>query len=194
MSNTSPIGVVLAGGKSSRMGRDKALCEINGVRLIDRVLARLRPQVGRILLSGPSDYGLRIEAIADEADGPLGPCAGLFAAARRLAGEAEGFLTVPVDAPFLPEDLAPRLLGPSSAVACAGGAIQPAFAWWRFDEIEQARRSLRHQSGPSLKALAETANARLVLWPDEAPFMNVNDPNDLRAACARDLAERNEGA
>ncbi len=184
--NASPIGVVLAGGKSTRMGRDKARCEINGGRLIDRVIARLRPQASRILISGPDDYGTSLECVTDGAHGAgargRGPCAGIFAVSRRLAGEAPGFLTVPVDAPFLPPDLADRLVGPDSAVASAGDGLHPTFAWWIIADIERALRHLEGAQDLSLRSLAETIGARVVPWADEAPFINVNTIDDLKAA------------
>lgn len=183
---TIPIGVVLAGGKSSRMGRDKALCEIDGVRLVDRAVARLRPQVSRMLISGPHDYGTGLESVPDELHGDgvrcAGPCAGIFAVARRLAGETAGFLTVPVDAPFLPPDLAERLAGPNSAVAGAGGHLHPTFAWWIIADVERAARNLESVRDLALRDLAKTANARVVPWSDEAPFHNVNTADDLNAA------------
>jgi molybdenum cofactor guanylyltransferase len=181
--NAPPIGVVLAGGKSSRMGRDKALCDIKGIRLVDRAIARLRPQVNRILISGPQDYGSGLECVPDAADGPDGPCAGIFAVGRRLANEAQGFLTVPVDAPFLPLDLAKQLVGARSAVASAGGVLHPTFAWWNIADLERAARFLQGARGLSLRKLAETAGARVVPWADEAPFRNINTVDDLKAAC-----------
>ena len=189
--NRLPIAVVLAGGKSIRMGRDKALCEMDGVRLIDRAVAALRPQTGRILISGPHDYGTGLECVPDEQRGAGAPCggpsAGIFAVARRLAGEATGFLTVPVDAPFAPRDLAARLRGPRSAVASAGGRLHPTFAWWLIADIERAARDLEGGGNVSLRALAEATKARVVPWADETAFHNVNTADDLMAAREKGL-------
>lgn len=182
----TPIGVVLAGGKSTRMGRDKAVCEIDGARLIDRVVARLLPQTSRILISGSHDYGTGLKCVRDERRGAgarcAGPCAGVFSVARRLAGETTGFLTVPVDGPFSPRDLAERLVGSHSAVAGAGGRLHPTFAWWIIADVERAARDLEGAGDVSLRGLAEAANARVVPWADEAPFDNVNTVEDLVAA------------
>ena len=45
------VGVVLAGGKSSRMGTEKSLLPLGGVPLVERATARLRPQVDEVILS-----------------------------------------------------------------------------------------------------------------------------------------------
>lgn len=177
--NNLPIGVVLAGGKSSRMGRDKALCEVDGVRLIDRVVARLRPQASRIVISAPQDYGTGLEFIPDDPREPEGPCAGVFAIARSLAGDATGFLTAPVDAPLLPHDLGERLIGPVSAIATAGRFLHPTFAWWIVDDVTRARLAFADAKGLSLRDLARLVGARAVAWGDDVPFANVNTPTDL---------------
>ena len=192
--NAPPIGVVLAGGKSSRMGHDKALCKIDGVRLVDCVITRLRPQVSRLLISGSDDYGTGYETVTDSVTGLHGPCAGVFSLSRRLAGETTGFLTAPVDAPYLPEDLAARLVGQTSAVAVCRGALQPTFAWWMISEIEQAARELEGEQDISLKRLAKAVSARSVSWCDPSAFYNVNTAADLEAAreCPRIASGKHE--
>ncbi len=112
-----PIGVILAGGKSSRMGRDIATVEIGGLRLIDRVADRLRPQVSRLVIPGPDDYGLGVDRVCDHDDVPSGPAAAIFSLARALLGAAEGFVTAAVDALLFPDDLLGRLFGERSAIA-----------------------------------------------------------------------------
>ncbi|MEQ1931885.1 MAG: NTP transferase domain-containing protein, partial [Parvularculaceae bacterium] len=64
----SRIAAILAGGKSARMGGDKALAIFLGRRLVDIVAARLRPQADALLISGPPNYGLDIEGAPDAAD------------------------------------------------------------------------------------------------------------------------------
>src|SRR4029078_572625 len=77
-------GVLLAGGRSSRMGgREKALLDIGGKAMLLHVLSRLRPQVGRIVINANGDparfSGHCLPVVADSIEGYAGPLAGLHA-------------------------------------------------------------------------------------------------------------------
>jgi molybdenum cofactor guanylyltransferase len=77
-------GFVLVGGRSSRMGTDKALLPYNGVPLASHIAAQLAPAVDQVYLVGrdPKRYGhLGYEVIADERPGH-GPVAGIVSALR----------------------------------------------------------------------------------------------------------------
>ena len=77
------IGIVLAGGRSSRMGKDKSLLLLAGRPLLDHVIEKLRPQLDEIVLNVNGDparvasFGLPI--VQDRIDGHLGPLAGIHA-------------------------------------------------------------------------------------------------------------------
>lgn len=119
--------VVLAGGASRRMGRDKAVLPVGGQRLVDRVAERWAGTAGRVMVaSGRRPLG-RDDELAD-ARGCTGPLAGILAAVR--VSEADQLAIVPVDAP----DTDPRLLerlgalcdrgGRTAAVAVVDGHVQ----------------------------------------------------------------------
>jgi molybdopterin-guanine dinucleotide biosynthesis protein A len=106
----SILGAILAGGQSRRFGSDKALAMIDGIKLIDHVVAALTPQVDALVVCGRSWPGLR--TIPDRPDPGLGPLAGLNAALHyALAHGHQGVLTAPVDIVPLPLDLRARLAG-----------------------------------------------------------------------------------
>ena len=153
-----PVIVLLAGGQSRRMqGQDKALAEIDGQRMIDRVLARLARQAGTLWLSAAHDYATGLAVVRDEARAPAGPVGAIrsIASALRARG-GDAFVTCPVDAPFVPDDLAARLMVEAPlAMAKADGALQPVFALW---------------------------SARAVCFPDAGALMNVNTPQELEIA------------
>lgn len=109
-----PVGLVLAGGAGRRMGGDKALMPLGGRALLAHVIDRLEPQVAGLAISANGDparlarFGLPVlgDALADQ-----GPLAGVLAGLDWAAGQgADTLVTAPVDAPFLPPDLVPRLL------------------------------------------------------------------------------------
>jgi molybdenum cofactor guanylyltransferase len=107
-------GVVLAGGRSSRMGVEKALVDFAGRPMLAHVLARFAPQVMALAINANGDparfaaFGAPV--IADLAPDQPGPLAGIAAAlAWAQAHGCSRVATVPCDAPFLPRDLVARL-------------------------------------------------------------------------------------
>lgn len=120
-------GVVLAGGASRRMGRDKALIRLEGQRLVDRAVERLATVTDRVVVaSGRRSLGCADE-VADAAD-VAGPLGGLLAGLR--ATSAPVVVAVPVDAPHTSPRLLQRLAGlclardRAAAVAVADGRVQ----------------------------------------------------------------------
>jgi len=97
--------IILCGGASRRMGRDKAVLDWNGVRAVDRVAALARAVGAAALVTAGADLGLPWVADDEAFAGPVG---GVVAGARALG--TERLLVLAVDAPtVLPEDLAPLL-------------------------------------------------------------------------------------
>lgn len=182
------VAVVLAGGRSRRMqGHDKALALIGGERMIDRVVRRIGPQVARVLLAAPHDYGTGLTCVPDLPDGPSGPVGAIRAAALHLsARKVKAFVTVPVDAPFVPEDLVARL-GASGPVAMAQGddGWQPAFALWSVDAVLDALPPDRCAQDWSLRRLGEALNAASTDFAGSGGLMNVNTPEELDRARQR---------
>ncbi|MEJ6593895.1 molybdenum cofactor guanylyltransferase [Parasphingorhabdus sp.] len=187
--NPAACLVILAGGQSTRMGTDKAVITFEGQRLIDILIGRFTDQAGRILLSAKQDYDSGLAIISDDPDAPAGPVGAIFSVAARLPAMQkgiEGFVTVPVDAPFAPEDLIDQLSASGScAVAEDDQRIHPTFAYWRCDVVNAIRGT--HEPGeraPSLQWLAQQCDAKIVTWSDQKLFLNINRPEDLVAAAA----------
>ncbi|MFN6977293.1 MAG: molybdenum cofactor guanylyltransferase MobA [Gemmobacter sp.] len=180
-------GVILAGGRSSRMGQDKALVHLGGRPMIAAVIARLAPQAAPLAISANGDparlaaFGLPV--LPDEAPGHPGPLAGVLAAMDWAAGlGAEAVVTVPVDVPMIPPDLVGRLAaaGPF-ALARTPGGWQGACALWPVG----LRMRLRADLGAGMRRLTDWALAQgavAVDFDDEAAFANVNTPADLARA------------
>lgn len=105
-------GVVLAGGRGSRMGgQDKGLVLLNGVALFQHVLDALRPQVNQLVISANRHIDLYqrsgIPVIVDALPDYPGPLAGMLAVMEAV--ESEWFLFSPCDTPNIPYNLASRL-------------------------------------------------------------------------------------
>lgn len=196
--------VVLAGGQSTRMGRDKALLELDGRPLIRIALERLRG-LGfdpRICGSRP-DLQRFAPVIPDHVSG-CGPLGGIEAALA--ASESDLNLFVPVDAPLLPGEFLRWLVaraetsGAVAIIPVLGGRPEPLCAVYSRRLQEGLRRALNagqckvmtgieHAAaglGEPLDAFAmETVMAALPpgLWPPEPPlrewFRNVNTPGEF---------------
>lgn len=167
------LGAIIAGGRSRRFGSDKALAEYRGMRLIDHVAARLRPQVDALVLCGRAMAGWT--GIADRPAAGLGPLAGVNAALHHA--RASGFaavVTVPCDSPALPADLVERLRSHGSAAYLVD---LPVVALWPVSFADALDRHLRSPGDRSMRGAAALLGAVAV----PLAVANVNTPADLRA-------------
>jgi molybdopterin-guanine dinucleotide biosynthesis protein A len=195
MDGSNPAGVILAGGRSRRMaGLNKALELLGGQPLLTHVIERMRPQCGPLLLSvespDPQWQAFRLTQIADTKEGSQGPLGGLLAALEFIQGQAEWLLLVPCDAPFLPQDLAARLLeAATSAQASAAlvswqGEWQPTFSLWHTRLLPQLRAAVLREGQSGLKEFLRNCSPAILPWKEQhpSPFFNVNTLEDLAVA------------
>ena len=195
---TAPLGVILAGGRATRMGGgDKGLREVGGRRLLDHVIARLEPQCGGLAINANGDperfaeFGLPV--LQDSLPDHPGPLAGVLAGLDWAAGQgAEAIVTAAADTPFFPRDLVGRLqeAAGASGLSLAGSPDEdvrmqrhPTFGLWPV--------ALRDDLRTALKG----GLRKIVLWTDGHgaglarfdghpfdPFFNVNTLEDIAEA------------
>ncbi len=169
---TSLDVVVLAGGASRRMGRDKAALVVDGERLVDRMVDRMATVADRVLVaSGTRSLG-RADEVADAA-GCTGPLAGVLAALRQ---EGAGFLgIVPVDAPWTDPRLVHRL-----AVLCQQGHRSAAVAT-TDGHVQALHAVIDRDATPAIEArvaAGERSPRALLAWLD-ARLVGVDGWGDL---------------
>jgi molybdopterin-guanine dinucleotide biosynthesis protein A len=194
-------GVILAGGRSSRMGSDKSERQLKNRPLLQHVIERLRPQTSAIGVNSNSltslDFAPGIPVFADTILGHVGPMAGVLAGMRHAAAQfpsASHVATVPTDTPFFPWNLVARLrdaiTNPDQiAVAFSDDIMHPVFALWPValaDELEDwlitdDKRRVRgfierHPMVAVNFPTIETANGPIDL------FFNINTQQDLEKA------------
>jgi molybdopterin-guanine dinucleotide biosynthesis protein A len=182
-----PAVVILAGGEGSRIGGDKPLKYIGVERLVDRAvrMAGHWSDIVAVAVRDPSQLGTLDAAIVTDIPDMAGPLGGL-AAGFTFARDAgrEFLLTIAADMPFLPDDLADRLLAAIGstqvAVAASGGQIHPVCALWRTDVLEEIT-AYSAAGRRSLKGLAQRVGFAEVEWPCEPfdLFFNINFAEDL---------------
>lgn len=181
--------LVLAGGRGERMGgKDKGLLEWQGKRVIDSIISQLRPQVSQLMINANrhiEDYKtLGLPVITDTLKDFQGPLAGVLSGMSHA--NTTHILTVPCDAPVLPEQLVATLTqalakGGEIAVAHDGERFQPVYALLPINLLSE------------LETFLEAGNRKIMLWykqhalvaadfsdqPDA--FQNINTPADRAA-------------
>lgn len=183
-------GVILAGGLARRMGGvDKGLIAFAGKPMIAHVVERLRPQVDEILINANREidqyevYGYPV--IPDEIEGFAGPLAGLH---RGMSAANQPFvLTVPCDSPFLPADLASRLMqalqqaDADLAVAKTGTQAHPVFCLCRTS-LKNHLQNYLQGGGRKIDAWYNTLKVVEVAFDDQPQaFANINTLEELES-------------
>jgi molybdenum cofactor guanylyltransferase len=201
LSANLPRGVVLAGGRSSRMGSDKAAVMLGGKPLVHRVIERLAPQTAGLSVNSNTatrlEFAPGIPVFADTVPDHVGPMAGVLSGMRNAARHlpvASHVATVPTDTPFFPPDLVARLQAAITepgqiAVAYSAGIMHPVFALWPValaDELEHwlltdDKRRVRGFIERHPVAKVEFPMIETVDGPID-PFFNINTPADLETA------------
>lgn len=186
MSKCGITGLVLAGGKGSRLGgRDKGLVNLNGRPMISYVLERFAPQVDALVISANrnreqyADYGYPV--LSDILGGFLGPMAGLHAALSAI--DTPLLAMVPCDAPHLPLDLVASLAGrliPSVATVAARSphGAEPTFLVCRKEIVAGLERWLK-SGNYKLFDWLESTDVVWVNFNDPSAFSNYNTDADL---------------
>ena len=187
----SIAAVIIAGGRSSRMGREKALIEIAGRPIAQWIIERVAPQADILAINANSDSlsTIGLPVIADLRHDIGTPLAGLQAALRfAVAQGADQLLTVPSDCPFLPRDLALRLGAETPAVAASDAGPHYLTGLWPSSLLPRIEATPLRR----VQDWVKLCGARTVTWPSDPydPFFNVNTPEDL-AEAERIAAEYN---
>jgi len=191
-------GVLLAGGLARRMGGgDKPMRQIAGRTILERVIARLKPQCDGLILNANGDparfaaFGLPV--IADTVADFPGPLAGILAALDWVATdrpEISWVLSAAADCPFLPRDLVSRLHRARTAedaqlaVAASGGQSHPVIGLWSVALREELRHALVVEDVRKIDRWTARYRLATVTWPTTPldPFFNANTVDDIAEA------------
>ena len=191
---TTIAGLILAGGKSSRMGQDKVDVALGGKTLLKRAIDGLAPQVTTLAISSNkshADVGT-LPVLEDSIAGHQGPLAGILSGlewAAKLKPQPTHLAVVPVDAPFFPANLVERLASHASedavCVAESAGDAHPVFSLWPVKYAELIHLHFAAGGTRKLMEFIESGHHWIVDFPVDGksdPFFNINTPKDLKAA------------
>jgi len=198
MASRPALGVILAGGRSTRLGGgDKSLLTLGGRPVLARVIERLRPQVRALVLNANGDparfAAFDVPVVSDPVGGFAGPLAGILAGLIWASGQADppdGIVTAAADTPFFPADLAARLTAAAGkdglAIARTNGRLHPVFGYFPMGCADDLDAFLSGQASRKVTDWLDRMGFTAVDFPrgecPADPFFNINTPADLAAA------------
>ena len=177
--------VIFAGGKSSRMGKDKSLLPFGSFpTLSEYQLARLKPWFQKVYISAKENkFDFPCECIEDR-DKESSPLIGLLSILESIKEEEVFILSV--DAPFVDQSVIEKVLNNNDAsydavVAKSPSGIQPLCGLYKKSILPLIRLQLE-ANNHKLQALLELARTQYVNFNDDQPFTNLNHPHEYEKA------------
>lgn len=194
MDSTAPdvAAFILAGGKSTRMGMDKAFVALDGRTLLARALDLARSVTHDVRIVGEAAKFAAFAPVVEDVFPQCGPLGGIHAALR--ASQAELNLILAVDTPFVPPALLPFLITRARSsrvmvtVARANGGWQPLCAVYQREFADVAEKALR-KGRYKIDALFDAARIQVIEEEElesagfsRRVFRNLNTKEELKAA------------
>lgn len=188
------LGLILAGGRSSRMGTDKALLEFDGRSFLDIQIAKFKKHDTPIVLSSnllrADDFNNGIPIIPDKTGQEFsGPLAGIYAGL--IYAREHGFdyiITLPIDCPIVPDDYFVKITNNINGLhtfrmASTPSGLQPTFALWPTELISRLHDFLSSIENKSIRAFAFAQNVDILKFENNGAsgaFFNINTPEEYR--------------
>jgi molybdenum cofactor guanylyltransferase len=183
-------GIVLAGGKSSRMGQDKGLMLLQGKAMVLHVIEQLQPQVAEVLLvaNAPAyqQFGFRVVPDLVAEAGPMG---GIYTGLTASASEYT--IVLSCDMPFISAEAVRYLIEHARedvdiCVASLQGQMQPLFGLYRKSCLPLLEKSLSRGEYKLQTLIRQAAHQLLPLdvLAEGQPrlFANLNTPEEFEKA------------
>ena len=183
---------ILAGGKSTRMGTDKAFISLEGRSLLVRALDCARSVISDVRIVGDHKRFAAFAPVVEDIFPGCGPLGGIHAALRCSTTDLNFFLAVdiPFISPALIHFLIDRAIASSSLVTVprAGHGLQPLCAIYRREFAVVAEKAL-NENRYKIDALFDSASTQIISEHEletagfpPSMFRNLNTPQDLAAA------------
>ncbi len=190
MTNEKITGILLAGGRSSRMGYDKALIKLGHYRVIELVARTMHVVCDQIILSANStDYDfLGLQRVSDEVKN-IGPIAGLHASLKHCSSNKA--LVVSCDVPFVSVDLLTHLIekaeSDDTTILMHRQKKHPLIAIYRKSILPHLETAIKQKKYKLLNVIAQSKHSeiqidRKLAFYDENLFLNLNTPEELALA------------
>ena len=186
-------GIILAGGKSSRMGKDKGLCQFNGKALVEYAIETLKPLCGQMMISAnhfPEKYKqFGIPVVSDEIRN-IGPMGGIYTCLKHSTTRHN--LVLSCDTPFVGTILLSHLLrhiNKEQVVAPAHHAflVEPLSAYYATNVLDDIKQAINLGDYKLINLFKKVRfktvqTGKLLPFQSGYSFLNINRPEDLEQA------------
>ncbi len=188
MNSSGITGVILAGGKNSRMGSDKGMLEVEGKKIVERIIAVLKPLVQElIIISNGTNYDNLGYAVYKDIIKDAGPMGGIHAALQ--CSKTDKILVVSCDMPYVSKEVFLTLLSKASTaevVLPQHGVEQtePLCAVYSKSCFSKFAELLNNGEWKMKNAL-KYFDVRKISFPENEitnqSFLNINTPAEYRS-------------
>ena len=197
MSEDNILGVILAGGKSKRMGRDKLFLRLNNKTLVEHTIDKVKKYLKHIIIITDKDDKIFSEqnlvTVKDCIEGNLGPLVGILTAmkwAKEHLSNCSWVASFPCDTPFFPETIVQKFIEHSkqnqSLLLCASshGRKHNIFGLWSLTLYDKLYDDLTKNNIRKVQDWTEKHQIKNLEFDFKAydPFFNINTPEDLKKA------------
>ena len=194
MSENNILGVILAGGQSRRMGRDKSLIKLNEKTLIEHTIIKVKKFLPNLIIISNENkneimkYG--IDLVNDCLGKNQGPLIGIMTAMKYIKDNKKNFdwiVTFPCDTPFFPELLIKKFIDNSKSkksllyFASSKGQRHNIFGLWSLKLYDKLHNDIVNKNSRKVEDWAEQNDVQRIEFSFEKddPFFNINTEEDL---------------
>ena len=197
MSEHNILGVILAGGQSKRMGKDKLFLELDNKKLIEHTIDKVKKYFKKVIIitNQENEFFLKnsLTTVKDCIEGQLGPLVGILTAmkwAKENLSKCSWIATFPCDTPFFPESIIKSFIEESekkeSLILCASshGRKHNIFGLWSLDLYDKLKDDLINKKVRKVQDWTEKNKIKNLefKFKDYDPFFNINTEEDLEFA------------
>lgn len=181
-------GIILAGGKSSRMGSDKGMLDLSGKKFIEHIITAIKPKVDQVIIIANNDnynaYGYPVYKDLITERGPIG---GIYTGLTYSTTEKN--IVVSCDIPFITSSLVQHIIehsaGADIAVPIYKGNIEPLCSVYNKSITEEIGKLINKGELKMLKVIQHlmtrevVINETLKFYTDDL-LLNINTPEELK--------------
>jgi len=197
MSEHNILGAILAGGKSTRMGKDKLFLELDNKKLIEHTIDKVKKYLKQLIVVTNQNNEFfsknNLTVVKDCIEGQLGPLVGILTAmewAKQNSKKYSWVATFPCDTPFFPETIIKSFIKESerkdSLILCASshGRKHNIFGLWSLALYDKLKDDLVNNKIRKVQDWTEKNKIKNLefKFEDYDPFFNINTKDDLEFA------------
>ncbi len=177
-------GIILAGGKSSRMGSDKAFLKLAGKELIDFSLEILEKTCDEIIISSNKTVDKKIRVIHDEIKG-IGPAGGIYSCLKQSSYDLN--IVLSCDMPLIREQTIKKLIGEINdklvtVPTLDGKNLEPLCAIYHKESLPYFEKKIGKGMYKMQEIIGGIPSNIIDLSSIRDQFLNINNPNDFQKA------------